>query len=64
MQTTCDTYRQLQLPEVSTLRPGPRCSKCSKPGPTINGRCGEHLDVATEGRLSCLSPADLDLPGL
>jgi hypothetical protein len=58
---------------TETLRPGPRCTYCGKPGPTINSRCVEHvdqfrfcvhLDLASEGQLYCLSPEDLEALGL
>lgn len=39
-------------------RPRPVC-KCGKVGPTINGRCPEHMDIDTEGQLMTVSAEDV-----
>lgn len=44
--------------DTFTLRPRPVC-KCGKIGPTINGRCPEHMDIETEGQLMTVSAEDV-----
>lgn len=56
--------RQLQLEGLAPMRPSPVCDKCGHKGPTINGRCADHLTLAQEGALYCVSPEDLEEAGL
>jgi hypothetical protein len=44
--------------DFTITRPRPVC-KCGKIGPTINGRCPEHMDIETEGQLMTVSAEDV-----
>lgn len=59
-----DQPRQLQLPTIESPSTRPQCVKCQAYGPTINGRCSEHLTLADEAAKYCCSPEDLEAFGL
>lgn len=60
MSITAAEIQQLQVPGFETPQPRPQCVKCGSIGPTINGRCTAHLELATEGELYCISPEDFE----